>query len=100
MSDKRKYFECICYDKDHALRLWVDSEESEILLEFNVHKIGSKSNKKRSWSEWGIIRNYFTNLWWAIKGNPSWFQGDICLGKKESKKLGTFLLKESKKMKF
>lgn len=101
------YIECCCKDLDHLIR--VHFEEDKFEIEYKLEKFPWIA-KNRRWvtytnNKWknfivsikrrsSIIKNYFQNIWWAIKGIPLSYYSVTDLNINEASQLAKFIQKK------
>ncbi len=100
---KYKYVECDCHSVDHLTRICFDEEDCTFYLEFKVVSFPTGDEKKRWWKvntlsekiayKWHCVKTYFKNVWWSIKGVPSWYGACADLNPKESTEMIVWMKK-------
>lgn len=101
---KTNYLECICFDLNHITRITYDTEYSEFYFEYRIHVFPGERSTTTINNKFDYLKHYFKcfkvylkNLWWALKGHPSWYTADSTLSSEEAKKLVNFINKNLKK---
>jgi hypothetical protein len=105
--NKIKHLDCVCKSFDHIMRIWWDKEYEEYSIEYKLEKFPFSKSLNKYWTfypnqpfknfvtslsrRYYIITDYFTCIWWAIKGKPYWFCASTELGPDEAQKLYKFL---------
>jgi len=85
--DQIKYIECCCHDFDHVTRVHFLEDPDypdpgTFFFEYRVDRFPGwvetlpyKTFWDKVYYRYAIVRRYFRNIWWAIKGRPLWFTG-------------------------
>ena len=88
------YIECDCHDFDHIVKLgYINDEDEEFYIDFKHQKYPILDRKYYN-GRWYILyrlKNYISNIWYAIKGRSNRYALEAIWSYKQANQIKQFI---------